>query len=249
MSISSGAHAVRPRKCLFVMLLIGILLISCSVQRTAGTQSAVDEGDGGDSESADDSSESEESGDEGLDEIDPTSYFDCPNEPRSFALFVDFSLYAEDDEGFYTQKTHNEGDLNINYVVLNISKQGVEQVWDAVVPIIIEGESGDCFVSGEGAIRLNVSGTCSGQKAHLEVLGTYDSWSQTIKCPGEAPVTGSDSAYPAPSLDGDFWLTTAGDTISEGINFEQVQFAYRWTLKAYPGDEEPVHPESIPPLQ
>jgi hypothetical protein len=253
----------RPNRLLgiFIVFLIAILLISCSTQRVEGPQGGPAGGDegGGEGNGADDddvdssdseesedddtdSSDSEESGEEEFEGFDFTSYFDCPDEPYRFALFVDFSLYAEDDEGFYTQRTHNEGDVNINYAVLNISKQGVDQVYDTIVPIVIEGESGDCFVTGDGAIRLTVSGTCSGQKAHIEVLGTYESWSQTIKCPGEAPVTASDSAYPAPSLDGDFWLTTAGDTISEGMNFEQLKFAYRWTLKAYEKGDEPMEP-------
>jgi hypothetical protein len=254
MSTLSAVRTHRLCKRVGFLFLIGILIISCSIQKAAGTRSAVDEGDGGDSgDGGSDSSDSEEAGDENIEGYDFTSYFPCPDTPRAFALFVDFSLYVEDEEGrHYTQHTQNEGDLNLNYVVLNISKSGVEQVYDAIVPIVIEGESDDCFITGDGAIRLEVGGTCRGEKAYLEVLGTYESWSQTIKCPGQAPITRSDADFPAPSLDGEFLLSTAGDLVTEGMNLEQIRYAFRWTLKAYSGDEgpdeRPEPPEPLPPI-
>ncbi|MEJ2563338.1 MAG: hypothetical protein P8Z42_11705 [Anaerolineales bacterium] len=213
MSTLSAVRTHRLCKRVGFLFLIGILIISCSIQKAAGTQSAVDEGDGGS-----DSSDSEEAGDENIEGYDFTSYFPCPDTPRAFALFVDFSLYVEDEEGrHYTQHTQNEGDLNLNY-----------------------------------AIRLEVGGTCRGEKAYLEVLGTYESWSQTIKCPGQAPITRSDADFPAPSLDGEFLLSTAGDLVTEGMNLEQIRYAFRWTLKAYSGDEgpdeRPEPPEPLPPI-
>lgn len=263
----------RPTRLLgiFIVFLIAMLLISCSTQRVEGPQGGPaggdesgGEGDGAGDDDADssdseesgndeDTTDSEESGDEGFEGYDFTSYFPCPDTPRAFALFVDFSLYVEDEEGrHYTQHTQNEGDLNLNYVVLNISKSGVEQVYDALVPIVIEGESDDCFITGDGAIRLEVGGTCRGENAYIEVLGTYESWSQTIKCPGQAPITRSDADFPAPSVDGEFLLSTAGDTVTEGMNLEQIRYEFRWTLKAYSGDEgpdeRPEPPEPVPPI-
>lgn len=236
----------RPSRLLviFIMFLIAILLISCSIQRAGSTQDAPDgsDGSGGEGDGAgDDGSDSldlEESGDEAFDEIDLTS-FPCPDEPRTFILHVNSTLFAKDEDGaYYTQ--HNDENTGSSAAQLLISKNGVVQPYpefDSVF-VIIEGKSGDCDISGKGEFSIKVSGTCKGSIASLNVVGEWKSWSQTIQCPGKAPITASEGAFPAPSIEGDFWLTESGHTIGEPLEFPDLKIDYSWKL--IPEQESPI---------
>jgi hypothetical protein len=226
------------------MFLIALLLISCSIQRAGSTQDAPDGNDGsggegdGTGDDGSDSSDLEVSGDEAFDEIDLTS-FPCPDEPRIFILQVNSTLFAKDEDGaYYTQ--HNDENTGSSAAQLLISKDGVVQPYpefDSVF-VIIEGKSGDCDISGKGEFSIKVSGTCKGSVASLNVVGEWKSWSQTIQCPGKAPITASEGAFPAPSIEGDFWLTESGHTIGEPLEFPDLKIDYSWKL--IPEQESPI---------
>ena len=232
---------MRQHRILFVFLLIMILGVTLlSGCRALGTGSAGDDdsqnggtGDGG--SGAGSSNEDETSGDEedgALDEIDLS--VGCPEDTAIYDLFLDFQLNVEEDEGYIYERT----DPSVG-VPVQIYGSGVLYFPDMAntIPVTIEGASGDCTITGNAQISLQISGYCEFGVATLDIRGRYDSYQRSIICPGVPTVHASDSFFAGPSITADFNLVSSpnGDTVENSWETEGMQFIYAWILKPSAG--------------
>jgi len=227
---------MKRRRNLFVLVLVLIvslaLVVGCSTRSAGegqGSDQAGGESEGGALDEIDLSGASDQAGEEGaLDEIDLRTFVDCPDEPTLFNLEVVYTMTAEDDKGKYTERIKSEEGANV--IPFVISKDGVLSASD-VLPYVIEGKSGSCTISGWGDISVHVTGTCSGDTASLSIVEEFEFYTRSTECPGKAPITYTDSAFPAPSIDWDFKLTKNGDKAGTTVNLAQFKAEYSWTLK------------------
>lgn len=257
---------MRQHRILFVFLLIMILgaalLTGCgtlgagstgddgSGDGGSGAGSAGDDGSGdggtGDGGSDEGSSNGDESSgdeeDDAFDAIDLSS-LGCPEEPTIFAIYLDFQLNVEEDDGYIHERT----DPSVG-VPLTIHGSEVHYTPNlAAIPVSIDGKSGDCTITGNAQISLQMDGTCENSTVSLDIHGSYDFYQRSILCPGEPSVDAVDSLFPGPSITSDFHLSIHGDTVENSWQGGGgIQYINAWTLRPYTDEEamDQLEPET-----
>lgn len=223
---------MKPHRTTYILAILLILGMAFSAGCGLLGQGPGDEGDGAldeiDLSGGDDGAGGEDDGENGeegeMDEIDLSS--GCPSEAVDFKLTLDYQLNIDTDNGYIHERT----DPNA-YVLITIQGSDVRFTnQGTTIPVTIEGVAGNCSISGDAQISFDISGTCQSGVATLDITGTYDQYTRRTQCPGQPSIDYSEPQVPGPSINGDFNISTGGDTIENNQAFGEFELVYSWTL-------------------
>jgi len=172
----------------------------------------------------------------GDDETDPgeedTGEFDeidlsmgCPDEPTYFSLDLTYLYHVDDAKGYLEERTAEGASVQVQ-ISSTVSGSNRDPI-----DVIIEGQSGDCPITGEAGLNIQVTGTCSMGVASLTISEEYENYRRSVECPGQDPIVFTDSVIPFPGFIGDFNISMNGDTQGVRQVLDQFILIYEYTLR------------------
>lgn len=142
---------------------------------------------------------------------------------------------VEDENGYLVERTPDDASVQVEIgsIVSGSTYNPIE--------VIIEGQSGDCTISGEAYLLVEVSGTCESGVATLTIDEEYELYRRSVQCPGQPAMEYTDSVIPYPGYNGEFNLSQSGDTQGVRQELDQFTLIYEYTLR--PEELVPIVPE------